>query len=74
MRTWKKSRSGIEAIPVFSRNDCEHCFDLPGLFYIADVHLEWRKNPPGLYAWTIYLVPCGFGYAGYVFYLAATGA
>ena len=23
---------------------------------------------------TIYLVLCGFGYAGYVFYLAATGA
>ena len=32
------------------------------------------EKSTGFVLWTIYLVLCGFGYAGYVFYLAATGA
>lgn len=35
--------------------------------------MEWRKNPPGLY-YGPFIWCYVFGYAGYVFYLAATGA
>ena len=32
------------------------------------------EKSTGFVLWTIYLVLCGFGYAGYIFYLAVTGA
>ena len=72
MRTWKKSRSGMKGFLAFSETDCEHCFDLVILY--CGCTFGMAEKSTGFVLWTIYLVLCGFGYAGYVFYLAATGA
>ena len=64
----------MKRILAFSETDCEHCFDLPGYFILRMYIFGMAEKSTGFVLWTIYLVLCGFGYAGYVFYLAATGA
>lgn len=70
----RKIQTGYERIPGFFQKRIVNTVLICMVLLYCGCTFGMAEKSTGFVLWTIYLVLCGFGYAGYVFYLAATGA
>ena len=70
----RKIQTGYERIPGFFQKRIVNTVLICMVLLYCGCTFGMAEKSTGFVLWTIYLVLCGFGYAGYIFYLAVTGA
>ena len=70
----RKIQTGYKRIPGFFQKRIVNTVLICMVLLYCGCTFGMAEKSTGFVLWTIYLVLCGFGYAGYIFYLAVTGA